>query len=64
MSEKIDKDKMLEGIKKILGFDTYEQVKAQPDCIHQSDGHIYGEAALYNILRCGKCGVHYEQYFH
>lgn len=31
------------------------------NCEHESDGFIYGETDVYVVLRCSKCGEHYDK---
>jgi hypothetical protein len=60
MQSKRDDEAMLHGIAKILGKEEYEERVAPAPCIHEDDGHIYGETDKRRVLRCEKCGVYYE----
>lgn len=53
---------MESGILKILGEETYKEIKAQAPCEHESDGLSYSpELSNIQTLRCTKCGTFYTK---
>lgn len=68
MSKIEDDNKSMElGIRQLLGKESYpEPTPLPPDCEHEPDGYVYNKdddsCELYAVLRCSKCGEHYNVY--
>lgn len=60
-----ENDRMLTGIKQLLGIVDYDgPVRAPEPCVHESDGYYYNvdmPESRFWLFQCRKCGIQYEE---